>query len=635
MSLIKVPQERLNLLWTLVLIGSGIIALRLVDIQLLRHQYYKDVADKNRTQIIYQTAPRGTIFTRDNVPIAKNLPSFSLIFFPGKFSDTSSLDDLARDFAPILNVTESELRERIQHSFERGRPIRLAENLSEKSMFMFSELKTLYPGVDILVETKRYYPNGNFASHFIGYLGRMNAKEWAEVRQKRLDYRMEARVGKSGLEKMFEPYLKGKDGGIYLEIDWKGRVKRVLDNIPWRAGDDIYTTIDSEAQKAAEDGLKASLTNKGAVVAINPQNGDVLAMASAPDFDPNMFVAYSDSAPVKATRVPEYNLALQGLFAPASTFKIIVSLAALESGKVKPTDKFFCPGYYDAGNRVFKCWQKKGHGPEDLFSGLANSCDVYYYSVGARIGAEIIEKFERLMGLGSPTGILMPGEKSGHLFGPVTRGKSKWQWFLGDTLNMSIGQGELLVTPIQMAQVIAAVANGGNFWRPQYILRIEDRQDHVLLQKKTELLRSVKLQPETWQIMRQALKGVVDGGTGSMARINGLNVYGKTGTDQNPHGDSNAWFVAYAEKPGEKPEIAVAVLVQFGLHGSSAAAPIAKRVIEAYYRLNKPAPVKVSTATVTAQPPAAPAARQPAGVPAKARPAAPPAEDDEEDGGEF
>ncbi|MFA6584801.1 MAG: penicillin-binding protein 2 [Elusimicrobiaceae bacterium] len=583
MGLIKVPRERLMHLWLITYLVSGAIAFRLVDIQLFRHKQFREAAERNRTQVINQAAPRGRIILRDGTIAATNKPSFSLIYLPGSGSDTAYVRKIAKDFSVLLGVPENDLFSSMQEADRSSRTVRLAENLSDKKMFALSELKSLYPGIELVVETRRAYPHGNLLSHLIGYMGRMNRGEWLLYR--RDNYRYDDRVGKLGIEKIFEKYLKGKDGGIYLEIDYRGRLANILEQHKWVPGSDIRLTVDYPAQQAAETGLRNSLTNKGAVVAINPKNGDILALASAPDFDPNAFVDFSSST--SRQNLPEFNYALQGQYAPASTFKIIAGAAALESGVIKPEDTFFCPGYYDTGSRRFKCWEAKGHGRVNFREGIIHSCDVYFYNAGVKMGASLIEKFERGFRLGMLTGIPLPGEKNGHIFGPMERAQQRSYWFIGDTLNLSIGQGELMVTPIQMAQVIAAVANRGSFWRPQFADQIVTTDGRVLFQKKVELLGKVNLKDTTWDLLWDALRGVITEGTGQAANNPALQIYGKTGTGQNPQGDENAWFVAFAAKPGEQPGIAVAVMVQHGKHGASAAAPIARQVIEAFYRMDK------------------------------------------------
>ena len=579
-----ISQDRLDILWLCVAAAGLVFFLRLVNLQILRHGYFKEIAEKNRTQILPQSAPRGRIYTRDSAAVATNKPSFSLIYFPGRLKSVETMDRMARSLSKRLSVPFDDLRAGLYKAVKKEAPVRLAENLSSRSMFSLSELKTMYEGIDIIVEARRFYPFGNYLSHLTGYISKMDAKEWA-VYGKSKAYSMDARVGKAGLEKMFEKDLKGKDGGIYLEVDSRGKLNRILESRKWAPGADIYLTVDSKIQAAAENGLKRSSTSRGAVVAIDPRSGAVLAMASMPDYDPNRFVSYSDEKTEDNLKeLPEFNVAVQGAYPPGSTFKIISGAAALQSGRLDPAETFFCPGYYDAGSRVFKCWEKKGHGRQDFLDGLAHSCDVYFYNLGIKTGSLNIEKYAREFRLGVPTGIHLPDEKGGNIFGPSVRAAKKSYWFTGDTLNLVIGQGETLVTPIQMAQVAAAVANGGTFWRPYYVDRVVNSEGKDLFTGRPETLSSVSLKDSTWALLKEALRRVVTDGTGQAAKIDGVEVFGKTGTAQNPHGKDHAWFVAFAQLPGQPAEIAVAALVEYGEHGASSAAPIAKDVILAALR---------------------------------------------------
>ena len=584
-----IPQDRMNLLWGFIAVVSLVFALRLVNLQILMHTHYREIAERNSTQVLPQAAPRGRIYTRDSAAVATNKPSFSLIYFPGAVKSAPDIDLMAFSLSRHLNIPFEELRSGLYKAVKKGAPMRLAENLSLKAMFSLSELKTMYSGIDIIVEARRYYPFGNYLSHLTGYISRMDSREWA-VYGKDKNYGMDTRVGKAGLEKMYEKDLKGKDGGIYLEVDSRGKLNRVLESRKWKPGSDIYLTIDSKIQSAAEEGLKKSNTGRGAVVAIDPRSGAVLALASMPDYDPNRFISYSDEKTADNLKeLPEFNVAVQGTYPPASIFKIISSIAGLDSGKVDPAETFLCPGYFDAGNRVFKCWDKKGHGKVDFLNGMAKSCDVYYYNLGIKTGPLTIEKYARMFRFGVPTGIPLPDEKSGNVFGPSKRAARKSYWFIGDTLNLSIGQGETLVTPIQMAVLAAAIASRGVFWRPYYVDHVMDAEGQITFKSKPEKMAQVELKDSTWSLIKEGMREVVLEGTGQIVKIDGVEIFGKTGTAQNPHGKDHAWFVAYAQLPNQEPEVAVAVLVEHGEHGASTAVPIAKEVILAALRGRLPA----------------------------------------------
>jgi penicillin-binding protein 2 len=490
------------------------------------------------------------------------------------------------ELAKELKQDPADLYDRLQQAQREETAIRLAENLPQQTMFRLSELKTIYPGVDLIVEARRYYPYGRFASHLIGYMGKMDARSWKDLKNK--GYRPDARIGRIGLEGMFENELRGRDGGIRMEVDAQGRLKRVLERIEWQPGSNIHLTIDATIQKAADDALRTSVTGKGAVVAIDPRNGDILALSSQPDFDPNALLS-SDPTIVKnqIAQLPEFNYAISGTYPPGSTFKPIVSAAGLNENRVSPDDTVFCPGHFELGNKRFLCWEHKGHGTVAFLMGLAKSCDVYYYKMGLKMGAGVIERYARMFGLGAPTKVALRGEKGGHMFGPEARAAVGRSWYDGDTVNLSIGQGELLVTPIQMASVAATLANKGTIWRPHYTKKLEYNEGRPEYVQKPERMGSVKLKDSTWELIHHAMRLVVTDGTAHQAIFPGVEVRGKTGTAQNPAGKDHAWFIAWANKPGEESELALAVLVMNGGHGSDVAVPVAHKIIAAAYHIDE------------------------------------------------
>lgn len=578
-------HDRLNLLWMLIYLGGAALGLRIAQLQVLERVEYSLAAERNRTQMIYQTAPRGRIYDRNGAPIATNQPAFSLIYIPGKNKDAAQLRRLARDLAGELKKNPEELLEILEQAVREEAAIRLAENLPAQTMFRLSELKTIYPGVDLIVEARRYYPFGRFASHLIGYMGKMDPRSWKEFKSK--GYRVDSRIGRLGLENIFERELRGKDGGIQMEVDAQGRLKRILERLPWQTGSNIHLTIDAKIQKAADEGLRRSSTNRGAVVALDPRSGAILAISSAPDFDPNAFLS-SDPLVVKESvaEIPEFNHAISGAYPPGSVFKIIVGAAGLNEGRIHPADTAYCPGYFELGKNIFLCWEHKGHKRVSWLAGFAHSCDVYFYTMGLKTGGALIEKYEKMFGLGAKTNIALRGEKKGNLFGPQARSLSRRAWYDGDTVNLSIGQGELLVTPIQMAVMASALANRGTLWRPHFTDRIAYSEGGPEYKQKPEKTGAVALNDQTWNQLQEAMRLVVSSGTGRPAQIPGIDIYGKTGTAQNPGGD-HAWFVSYAARPGEPASVAVAVIVENGGHGSSVAAPIARDIYLAAFGLDE------------------------------------------------
>lgn len=587
--------DRLDTLWGFCYVVVGILFLRLFQVQVVQNVQYSRAAERNRSQIIRQTAPRGRIYDRKGDLLASNQAAFSLIY-NGKQGDEKYLQSLASDLDPLLREDKDDLLESLRRAVREESAIRLAENLPTKVMFKLSELKTIYPGVDLIVEARRFYPYGASVAHLIGYLGKMDERSWKDLKGQ--GYRVDSRVGKLGLEKIFERELRGYDGGIRMEVDAQGRLKQVLERIVSRPGSNLHLTLDGRLQRAAEEGLRQSPSGRGAAVVLDVKSGAVLALASVPDYDPNQFMDPESTAPLK--QFPEFNLALQGTYAPGSTFKIITGAAMLNEGKIDPADKIYCPGYYEAGNRRFGCWEKKGHKTMDWLNGIAHSCDVYFYRMGLRAGGEAIERYQKMFGLGQRTRIGLPGERKGHVFGPEARRARKQSWHDGDTCNLAIGQGELLVTPLQMAVMMAAVANRGTLWRPHFVSRIEYEDGRPEYRQKPEELSRVALKPRTWDLLDEGLTQVVKSGTGGRLFTPGLAIRGKTGTAQNPQGEDHAWFVAHAGREGGESEIAVVVLAQFGGHGSEAAGPIAKKIIHAYFQVGEYAPkpaVAVSTAT--------------------------------------
>lgn len=575
--------SRLKHLLILAYLAAAVIAIRLIDIQFISHGRYTQAAEQNRTQILYRTAPRGRILASGGELLAGSRPAFSLYYLPA-FEQNSQdyLESLSSDIAKYLGEDKEKLLKLLKKADKSGKAIALAQNISPKTAFSFAELQSYYSGLYLLEESKRYYPSGAFLAHLLGYMGTMDDKFWS-LRDDSLDYRLNSKIGKSGIEKRYESDLKGRDGGLLLEVDYMGRVKKKIKDNYGRAGADVYTTINYEVQKAAEEGIKNSITGRGAVVALDPRNGAVLAMVSAPDFDPNIFVPFSDEERTILKRsIPEYNLAIQGLYPPASTFKSITAIAGLETGRLNVEEETTCDGKVYMNGREFKCWKK--HGPHiDFWEGMAQSCDVYFYELGSKVGASHIERIQRLFRFGRQTGIDLPGEKSGNIYGPSKRARNKTYWFGGDTLNLSIGQGELLLTPIQMAVFAATLANKGNIWRPYYVDKVVSADGEVLFKTEPDLLSRVELKQGVFDIISKALKGVVDNATGRAAKVEGIEVHGKTGTAQNPHGDDHGWFMAFSNRPGEDPDLAVAVFVEFGKGGAGAAAPIAREIIKTYY----------------------------------------------------
>ncbi|MGA2091660.1 MAG: penicillin-binding protein 2, partial [Endomicrobiales bacterium] len=435
------------------------------------------------------------------------------------------------------------------------------------------------------------YPEAN--AHLVGYLNEITADELEDLEDE--GYKSGDWIGRSGLEKQYDTVLRGQDGGWQIEVDALGHQTRLVKRIVPQMGNNLHTTIDLRLQQVAFDGLDKSPTGRGAVVALDPRSGAVRALVSSPGFDPNLSFTHGFSQYLKAKNLPLFNRTIQGLYAPGSTFKIITFTGAVNENKIDPLYTFNCTGKFVLGNKTFSCWLKTGHGPMSLVPALINSCNVYFYQLGLRVGAGILEKYARLYHLGEKTGVDLPSEKKGLVPGAEWKLKKMHEgWQQGDTANMAIGQGPLWVTPFQMALMISAVANGGTFYKPYIVSSVSTEHGETTSTTEPSITNKIELSDRTWQMLHGALEGVVKSGTGRGCDMAYFTVAGKTGTAQNPHGNDHAWFVCYG--PTANPTLAIAVIVENGGHGGTAAVPIARRMFETYYE-----EMRSSTTAVIAQ----------------------------------
>jgi penicillin-binding protein 2 len=457
--------------------------------------------------------------------------------------------------------------------------MRISDRLTRSQAFLILQDGIHLPGISLTIEEQRYYPKEKLASHILGYVGQITDEELDQFSDQ--GYHSGDWIGKSGLERLYDPALHGQDGGFLIEVDARGRQVRVIRHLLPQAGKDLVLTLDEKVEALAEQRLHET-GHPGAAVVLNPQTGELIALASSPGFDPNLFLPLGNSDERKALladpETPLYNRAIQALYPPGSTFKIITSLAALDAHAIDPDKRVFCSGSYTMGKdrRVFRCWKKEGHGYVNFMEAIAQSCDVYYYQLGLAVGPDAIEAVAKAFGLGQVTGVDLPHEKKWAL--PIAfKKRMKEYWYSGDTLNYAIGQGLLQVTPLQMANMIAAIANGGTLWQPFLVTesrRFGEPSEHL---GGPRLGSRLTLNPESLRLVRAGLLRVVNSGTGIASKIPGIEVAGKTGTAQVSKGKDQAWFVAYA--PADIPRVACAVVVEHGGHGGSVSAPIAHDLI--------------------------------------------------------
>jgi penicillin-binding protein 2 len=558
------------LLISLFLLGA--IGFRLGYLQMVEGDKYSVKADNNRTKIIPKPPVRGNLFDRKGRILAATRLSHSAYLWPVAQKKENWLEAKAM-LANILGISEDNLQNILEReAYDSPNLLRIARNLTPQQITAIEENRNLLSDVEVDTDTVRYYPHNKIGSHVLGYTREINADELKE-RQKE-GYRMGDVIGKMGVEAGFESQLRGEWGGILMERDGTGKVLRKLGIKEAKAGNDVTLTLDLELQKAAE---KALGDRKGAVVALDPRDGAVLAMVSYPAFDPNIFsgkITEQMWQEVQAKGYPLINRALMG-FPPASTFKIVTATAGMESGKFSPKTVLPTYAYLRVGGTAFGEWNRAGFGPMGFVRAMQWSSNTFFGQIGNGVGGETLIEWSRKYGFGSKTGIEIPEETPGFIAdNEWKKRRFDWEWTAGDTVNMSIGQGFTQATPLQVAVMFAVPANGGYKVIPHLY------EDKATFLKKRQ---SLNLKPQTVSTIREGLRAVVNGGTGGRASIAGVAVAGKSGTAEAPPGKSHAWFGGFA--PYDKPEIVVVAFVEHsGGGGGSTAGPIVRQVLEAYFK---------------------------------------------------
>ncbi|MGO8672041.1 MAG: penicillin-binding protein 2 [Capsulimonadaceae bacterium] len=560
---------------------------RLWFLQIVHGDEYRAQADSNEVRSIRTRAPRGTIVDIRGRLLAGNRARFAVYATP---DITKNGDEVAR-LAALLEADPDDIRDSIESAQQDPYdPIRLALDVPMEVVTRIEEERVFLPGVSTAPEPVRWYPQGKVAAQLLGTVGRISSGEYLD--RKGLGYFSDDFLGKSGVESSYEPYLRGKPGSTRVQIDARGRLVRRLGTVDAAAGDTVVLSIDSRLQAAGE---KVFAQNRfiGAAVAMDPQSGAVLAMVSAPSYNPGALAGGIKPAVWKPLNTsPEHpliNRAVDAMYPPGSTFKPIVAAAGLETGSITTHSSAYCPGAYYLGKSRFGCWER--HGEVDFYEAMAKSCDVFFYIAGQKIGPDRMATYATSFGLAQRTGIDLPHEDIGTIPSPDWKerhyaryGGEYGQWFGGDTLHMAIGQGDVLVTPLQMARVAATIANGGDVLKPYVVDRVIDPAGQMVLQNARTVLNHVPVSPDNIDAVRTAMRQTVTDGTGKIVDLSGLAVAAKTGSAQ-VHGDprTHGWFICFA--PYDHPTIAIAAVVEHGGHGGDTAGLVARAMLQYYFHL--------------------------------------------------
>lgn len=595
-------KNKFRILFLIVAVALSLLVMRMWYLQVIEGTELRQRSESNSVRLRKIKPMRGLVMDQERRVLVDNQPSFDIVFIPNQSKDIQPVIDKIRELYSRRSLAlpaHASLPNRIKPFV----PVLLERNVSMEKIAVVETHALELPGVMTEVTPVRKYLNGETTAQIIGFTGEVSREDLERDTGNRL--RTGDIIGKFGVEKFLDFHLRGRSGAEQVEVNVAGKAIRSLGRIPSTTGNNVILTIDSELQEAA---WSAMGNRTGAVAVLDPRNGAVLALISSPSFDPNLFnggISREDWERLSSDPGhPMENRSISGQYPPGSTYKPVIAAAALEEGLITPETTFYCNGTFELGDRVFRCWQAKGHGHVNLHRAIVESCDVYFYHLGKLLGVDRIAKYARAFGLGAPLGIDLPREKGGLI--PTKQWKlSRLQesWQMGETISLAIGQGFNLVTPIQIANVYAVLANGGTLYRPRIIKQLESLDGHVVKRFEAEPQGVLPVQPQHIQTINQALWGVVNerGGTGYVLKRQEQDVCGKTGTAQViglPQNEKarkakrvaanvqdHALFVCFA--PYENPEIVVAVILENAGHGGSAAAPVARKVIDTYFAKKK------------------------------------------------
>lgn len=582
---------RVNTLGWIFSVCVLLLFLRVSYLQTVKGNYYKKQSDENCTTVEKIPAARGEIYDRNYVPLVANRPAYTFGIIPRYFAQNQDRKKALDSLSVILDMPAEDIEEKISRGGSSANfllsQIPVKRNISEKEFALLEEKKIEISGLTVTQEPIRRYDYKNVASHILGYVGEIGDDELKSMKYKDTKSAGDI-IGQTGVENVYDDILRGEDGQKLILTDASGKQKEIIKTIPPKQGKNIVLTIDYRIQKYAEK-LLEKYNFKGCIIVQDPRTGEILCMASKPDYDLEYFSGGVNPREwknlIRNKAYPLTNRAVQGLYSPGSIFKVAVGSGALNENVITTKDSFLCEGIYWIKTWPYKCWKRAGHGWMDFYHAVAESCDIYFYKVGLKMKVELLNKYGTMFGLGEKTGIDLPGEKAGLM--PSREWKlreDRSPWFPGNTVMMSIGQGYITATPLQIMNIMTVMANSGFVMVPHVLkaVTLDNRRIESTFTPKKLFELSVK--PDVIHTMNSALKldVMTQYGTGHKAHIEGLSAAGKTATVQNPHGDNHAMFVGYA--PFENPEIVVYVLIEFGGGGGEAAAPLAGDIFEFYFR---------------------------------------------------
>jgi len=566
-------------------------------LQVANRSVYLQKSIDNSVRRIQKYPVRGLIYDNTGRIIVETRPSFSVAVIPKAVSN-EALAEVER----LLGLNHDDVKQKLK-KFYGFRPIIISQDISYEHVIYLDENKLNLSGVYIVVGPKRYYPEKVFSPHIFGTLGEVSTAE----QLLNPSFEPGDLIGKSGLEKKYDADIRGAKGVEFIRVDASGKELGIYDahrNLESVHGSDLHMHMDYNLQYFADSLFQ---DKRGSLVAIDVRNGGILAMVSKPDYDPRTLSGSIDpviwKALVEDPGHPLYSRAIQSCYPPGSTYKIITAIAALQEGIITPSWHASCPGYFRLGKRIIKCWNPKGHGTLDLYGAIKNSCNVYFAQLGLKVGLDKWEKYSRMFGFGKTCGIDLPNENAGLVPSPAYYDKHLGSnaWTNGVMANLAIGQGELLTTPLQIAQFAMILANKGVYYTPHIVDKIYDYTTRSAINFPVEANYVQGVSEEVYTIVREGMREVISGGTGRLGKVFGMDMAGKTGTAQNPHGDPHAWFFGFA--PFEHPEVAVAVILENAGGGGANAAPLARQVLEMYFYgklMSQFATVKKSGDIVTA-----------------------------------